>query len=64
MTTGDIVISDYECPMHGVFEVGVDLDEHGQPPAAMPCEELEEDRMAPTLRRCRAGRESPRKSKL
>ena len=36
-----MVLADYECPVHGMFEVLVERDEQGDPPASTACLEGE-----------------------
>ena len=35
---GSPFLAEYECPEHGRFELIVQRDEHGDPPAKVPCE--------------------------
>lgn len=40
---GALMTADYECPAHGRFEALVARDEHGDPPAVMPCQTIDRE---------------------
>ncbi len=45
--TGSLMAAEYECPHHGRFEVTVERDANGDPPAVVACPILRCDRMSP-----------------
>jgi hypothetical protein len=46
-----LVSADYRCPVHGLFNVLVERDENGDPPAEQPCPaKIDEDHSRPLVR--------------